>query len=248
MYNLLIALAVGVAVALLITVLGFALWAGLVPGLIAFMAAYFLLARRIAGKVGVLTSAAQKELSVQSSNKREQQARIDKAIKTLEEGLKYDKWQFLIASEIHAQIGMIKYMVKDLDGAEPHLRKASARNYMAKAMQGALFFQKKDYPKMKQSFDAAIRSGKKEGLVWAVYAWCLLQLKQKADAQKVLARAVETNPTDEKLKNALTAVQNDKRLKMRAWEPMWWQFGLETPPMPVMGGGGGGRRVQFGRR
>jgi len=249
MYNLLIALAVGLVVGVLVTLLGFSWWAGLIPGLIAFLGAYILLARRIATRVGALTTAAQKELSVQASNKREQQTRIDRAIKILEEGLQYQKWQFLIASEIHAQIGMIKYMVRDLDGAATHLEKASARNYMAKAMQGALYFQKKDTAKMKSSFEAAVSSGKKEGIVWAVYAWCLLQLKDKDEAQKVLARGVETNPSDEKLKNALTSLQNDKRLKMKAWEPMWWQFGLEAPPMPVMGGGGGrGGRVQFVRR
>jgi hypothetical protein len=75
----------------------------------------------------------------------------------------------------------------------------------------------------------------------------MLQLKDKDSAQQVLARGVEASPTDEKLKSALTSLQNDKRLKMRAWEPMWWQFGLELPPMPVMGGGGG-RRVQYVRR
>ena len=49
----------------------------------------------------------------------------------------------------------------------------------------------------------------------------------------------------EKLKASLTQLQNDKRLKMKPYEPTWWQFGLEAPPMPTMGGGGGGRRVQF---
>lgn len=245
MYNLLIAFAAGLAVAILVRLLGFPIWAGIVPGALVFIGAYIVLARRIAARIGALSKSAQKELSTAASNAREQKVKVEKAIRTLEGGLRYDKWQFLVAAEIHAQIGMIKYMVKDLEGAEAHLNKANARNYMAKAMQGALLFQKKEFPRMRQSFEAAVRSGKKEGLVWAVYAWCLLQLKEKDDAQKVLARAVKTNPTDEKLKNALTSVQNDKRLKMKAWEPMWWQFGLEQPPMPVMGGG---RRVQFMRR
>ncbi len=248
MYNLLIAIAAGVVVALLVTLFGFSIWAGLIPGVIAFMGTYLLLARRVASRITALSTVAQKELSTAPANKREQQVKVDKAIKTLEEGLKYEKWQFLVASEIHAQIGMIKYMIKDLDGAEQHLAKANPRNFMAKAMQGALFFQKKDFTRMKQAFDAAVKTGKKESIVWAVYAWCLLQLKEKDAAQAVIARGVEANPSDEKLKGALVSLQNDKRLKMRPWEPMWWQFGLEAPPMPVMGGGGGGRRVQYVRR
>lgn len=249
MYNLLIALGAGVVVAVLVRLLGFPLWAGIVPGVIVFAGVYLLLARRIATRIGALVQTAQRELSTPATNQRDQKVKVERAITTLEQGLVYGKWQFLIASEVHAQIGMIKYMVKDLDGAAPHLEKANARNYLAKAMQGALFFQKKDYAKMKSSFEAAVRSGKKESLVWAAYAWCLLQLKEKDQAQRVLARGVQINPTDEKLKNALGQLQNDKRLKMKPWEPMWWQFGLEQPPMPVMGGGpGGGRRVQFVRR
>jgi tetratricopeptide (TPR) repeat protein len=245
MYNLLIALAAGLAVAIAVTLFGFPIWAGIVPGTIVFVAAYIFLARRIATRIGALSQSAQKELASPASNQREQKVKVEKAIRTLEEGLAFDKWQFMVASEIHAQIGMIKYMMRDLEGAEAHLAKANPRNYMAKAIQGALFFQKKEFARMRQSFEAAVRSGKKEGLVWAAYAWCLLQLKEKDDAQKILARAVQTNPTDDKLKNALTSVQNDKRLKMKAWEPQWWQFGLEQPPQPVMGGG---RRVQFVRR
>lgn len=248
MYNLLIAIGSGVIVAVAVRLAGFPIWAGVVPGIIVMFGVYLWLARRVGMRIQALSQIAQKELSTPASNQREQKTKIDKAVKTLEEGLQYEKWQFLVASELHAQIGMIKYMSKDLDGAEQHLSKSSGRNYMAKAMQGALYFQKKDFTKMRQHFEEAVKSGRKEGVIWAAYAWCLLQLKEKDEAQKVMARAVQTNPSDEKLKNGLVALQNDKRLKMKAWEPMWWQFGLEQPPLPVMGGGGGGRRVQFVRR
>jgi hypothetical protein len=59
-----------------------------------------------------------------------------------------------------------------------------------------------------------------------------------------MARSVEQNPSDERLKTALSALQNDKKLKMKPFEPMWWQFGLEQPPMEYSGQ----RRVQFQRR
>jgi hypothetical protein len=79
-----------------------------------------------------------------------------------------------------------------------------------------------------------------------VYAWCLLQNKDKDGALRVLARAVDENPKDAKLQGSLSQLQNDKRLKMKPYEPMWRQFGLETPPMmPPMGGG---RRMQFSTR
>src|SRR5512140_3684819 len=245
MYNLLISVAAFAIVAVLVRLFGFSTWAGIIPGALAFVASYLLLARRVGGKVQKLVEEAQKELSVQPANERERKQRIDKAIKILESGLVYDRQQFLIVSEIHAQIGMITYLVKDLDGAQEHFRKANPRNYMAKALQAALFYQRKDYAKMESTFEEAVRAGKKEALVWAAYAWCMVQLKEKDKALKIMARAVEINPSDEKLKAGLTALQNDKKLKMKPYEPMWWQFGLENPPLPTMGGG---RRVQFERR
>ena len=245
MINLLISVALGVVFALAVRLAHFSLLAGIVPGMIAFAGSYVLLARRVAVKVQALMNLVQNELATLPPNKkREQQARVDKAVKLLESGLVYDRWQFLIGPEIHANIGMIKYMFKDLDGAAIHLNQSSARNYMALAMKGALLFQRKDYPGMKAAFEAAVKPGKKEALVWAVYAWCLLQLKEKDSALEVMARAAQSNPSDEKLKASLSQLQNDKRMKMKPYEPAWWQFGLEAPPMDMSGG----RQVRFQRR
>ena len=80
--------------------------------------------------------------------------------------------------------------------------------------------------------------------MWATYAWCLLQLKQADKALSVMARAVAANPSDEKLKSGMQALQNDKNFKMKPYEPLWWQFGLENPPLPQPGG----RQVRFQRR
>jgi predicted Zn-dependent protease len=243
MYNLLISLAVGIAVALLVKLAGFSLWAGLIPGILALVATFVLLAKRVADRIQKLMAVVQQDLQTQPTSQKDAQAKVDRAVKTLEQGLVYEKWQFLVGPEIHAQMGMLKYMVKDLDGAKAHFDKSSSRNYMAKAMQGALLYQRKDFPAMKAAFEAAVKTGKKESIVWAVYAWCLLQNKEKDEALRVLARGVEANPRDEKLKTSLGQLQNDKRLKMKPYEPMWWQFGLEAPPvMPPMGGG---RRMQF---
>jgi len=245
MYNLLISLGVGILVTLGIRAAGFSVWAGIIPGVLAFFITFILLARWVAKRIQGLTDSVQKEFAGQPASQKEALARVDRAVKTLEQGLVYDKWQLMVGPEIHAQIGMLKYMAKDLDGAKPHLRKASPRNYMAKAMEGALHYQRKDFTAMTGAFEAAVKTGKKESVVWAAYAWCLLQMKEKDKAQQVLARAVQINPSDEKLKGSLTQLQNDKRLKMKPYEPTWWQFGLEQPPNPTMGGGGGGRRVQF---
>jgi tetratricopeptide (TPR) repeat protein len=246
MYNLLISLAVGVAVAVAVKLAGFPVWAGLIPGTLAFFVAFILLARRVANRLQVLMGSVQKELQVPATSQKDALQRLERAVKSLEAGLVYDKWQFMVGPEIHSQIAMLKYMGKDLEGAQRHFAKGNPRNYMARALEGALYYQRKEPATMEAAFEAAVKNGKKEPLVWAAYAWCLVQNKEKDKALRVLGRAVEANPSDEKLKTSLTSLQNDKKLKMKAYEPQWWQFGLEQPPPQMLGGGGGGgRRVQF---
>lgn len=232
MINLLLSLGAGAVVAVVIKLAGFSVMAGVIPGTLVMAGLYVVLGRRTFMQLQVVMQQVQAELSSMSPNKKEQQVKADKAIKLLEGALALGRWQFLIEGEIHGQIGMIKYLFKDYEGAMASFLKTGPRNYFARAMQAAVLFQRKDFGGMEKSFEDAVKHGKKEGLMWAAYAWCLLQNKQSDKALKVLARGVEANPSDEKLKTALTAVQNDKRLKMKAWEPMWWQLGLEQPAMP----------------
>ena len=245
MINLLLSLAAGIVVVILVKLFGFSLLAGIIPGTVVFLAILVVLGRRSFTQLQAVVQVVQAELSSMTPNKKEQAAKADKAIKMLEAALPLGKWQFLVEGEIHGQIGMIKHLFKDYDGALAAFQKSSGRNYFAKAMQAAIYFQKKDFAAMTESFEAAVKHGNKESLMWAAYAWCLIQNKQDDQALKVLSRGVEANPSDEKLKKALSALQNDKRLKMSPWEPMWWQLGLETPPMQQPQFAGAGRRRGF---
>jgi tetratricopeptide (TPR) repeat protein len=240
MFNVLISVAVAVAVFVIIIALGFGPVAATIPAIIALFVANLLLARRIGQKVQELANAAQKEIAAQ---------RIDKGIKLLEEGFKYGRWQFLVGAELHSNIGILLYVKKEFDEARPHLEKAGPRGpagARAKAMLGCLAFMKKDEAAMRSAFELAVKAGKKESILWAIYAWCLDRLDKRNDALKVLARAVEANPSDEKLKANMVALQNEKKLKMKAYSPEWYQFHLEKPPTDF--GGPGGRRVIYQRR
>lgn len=235
MLNLLFALLAGVAVAVGVKLANFPLYAGIIPGSLVFLGAYIVLARRIFNKVQALSREAYEQLSTPATSPRDQKQRADKAIKLLESALPYSRWQFLVASQIQGAIGQIKYILKDHEGAMLAFQRASSRDYMALLMRGALHYQRKQYPEMEKAFEGAVKAGKKEGLTWATYAWCELQLKEKEKALKIMARSVEANPSDEKLKAGLTSLQNDKKLKMKAWEPLWWNLGLEASPMQLQG-------------
>jgi tetratricopeptide (TPR) repeat protein len=246
MINLVVSLALGIAVAVAVRLFGFPWYAGVIPGTIVFIGVFVVLGRRIFLQLQKTMGAVQAELQSLPPNQKEQKLRVDKVVKMLEGALPLGRWQFLVESEIQGQIGMIKFMFKDIPGAEAAFKKAGSRNYLARAMQASLYYQRKEYGPMRQAFEEGVKAGKKEGLIWAAYAWCLLQIKERDQALRVMARAVEANPSDEKLKAGLTALQNDKRLKMKPWEPMWFQLGLETPvqqqPMFAMRGARGRMR------
>ena len=250
MYNVLISF--GIALALLAAVLaaGFSPWAAPIPAVIGLMIANFLLARRVGKKVQALAERAQKEIAAAQGtmDPKQQKARFDKAIETLKEGFQFDKWQFLIAAELHSNIGVLEYVRKEFEAAKPHLEKAGARGQAgarAKAMLGCLHYNAKDETKMRAAFEEAVKASKKEPIIWATYAWCLDKLDQRDDALKVLSRGVEANPSDEKLKASMVALQNEKKFKMKPYGMEWYQFHLEKPPMDMAQGG---RRVMFQRR
>jgi len=235
MINLLLSLVVAFLAALGIRLANFSWAAAIVPSSLLFVGCYILLARRTAKRFQAIVAQVQTELqTMQAANPREQKARVDKTLQKLETARPLARWQFMLEKEIEGFLGMIRYSLREESLAKTHLQKAGVRNFYASAIQAAMAYKSKDIESMRKYFELAVKYGRKESLMWAAYAWCFLQLKEKQKALAVLSRAVKLNPSDEKLKAALQAVQNDKRLKMKAWEPAWWQLGLETPPTPQM--------------
>ena len=243
MYNLLISLAVGLAVTLAVRFGTNVGWVGSVlPGLLALVVAYFLLARRTWKQLEALMGAVQKELMAQ---------RFDKALATLEGGFRLAPWQFLVASQIHSQIGVLRYVRQDFPGAQPHLEKSFSRHGVARAMLALSHYRKKDLASMRKIFESATKDNKKEGVLWAAWAWVEEKEGRHDEAISILARGLKANPSDEKLKSAAQALQNDKRLKLgKLYGEQWFQFHLEQipPQMVAPPGGRGGRRVIYQRR
>lgn len=238
MLNLLIALAAG---AVTTVALGFAFGGGdfvfgygIVPGLIAFVAAYIFLARRTMKQVQGIIEKAQAQL---------QQQQIDPAIQTFKEAYPYARWQFLLRSQIDGQIGSILYMAQRFDEAEPYLKNAFKKSWVAQGMLGALYYKRKDFDRMTAAFEEGVKANKKESLLWNLYAYCLWKAKRRDEAIAVLNRAKETLGDDEKTERNLKALQNDRKMKMRGWNMMWYQFHLDRPPAQQMQ-----RQMQHRRR
>ncbi len=235
MWNLLISLALGAAAALGIRFgTDFGWVAAVFPGLLVAVVVYIVLARRVMKKLEALFESTQPDI---------QARRLDKAVQTLKGGFALAPWQFLIGAQLHSNIGILLYVKQDIDAALPHLRKSFSKMWIARAMLAAALYKKKDLAGARAAFEAAVRANKKEGVLWAAYAWVLEKEGQHAEALAVLGRGVAANEKDEKLKSVQVALQNGKKLKLgKVYEEQWFQLYLEPPPQQLIGPGFRGNR------
>ncbi len=239
MYNLLISLAIGVAVSAALalgTELG--LVAAIFPGLLAIAIAYFVLARRSWKQLEAIFGTMQRDVQAQ---------KLDKAIQTLQGGFVLAPWQFLVAAQLHSNIGILLFLRKDDEAALPHLEQSFSRNWIARGMLAILRYRRRDLEGARKVFEEAVKANKKEGVLWSAYAWILEKEGRHEEAIGVLGRAVAANGSDEKLKTSLQALQNGKRLKLgKLYQEQWFQFRLEQPPPEFSGAGfRGGRRAIY---
>jgi tetratricopeptide (TPR) repeat protein len=219
MYNLLISL--GVLAALFVALLlaaDLSWWIALLAALPAMAAAYFLLARHVLKKVNAIMETAGKDLQGQ---------RIEKAIRTLQEALRYGKWQFSVTGQVHSQIGMIYYMKRDFSNAFPHLEKSFVKNWIAMGMLAVSYMKRNKKDKMTATFEKTVQWSPKESLLWNLYAYCLNESGDRGNAIKALERGIKKLPGDERIASNLESLREGKKMKMKAFGDMWLQFHLE---------------------
>jgi hypothetical protein len=238
MLNLLFSLAVGgVVFAVLFFTHLLTLGEALVPAVIGVAVAMFVLGRRVFKAMERLFEEAAKDL---------QNQRFDAAIKTLKTGYSLTRRQFGVQSQLDSQIGMITFLRKDTNAAIPFLdRSKRLGHWFGVGMLGVAYYKKKDYTRMRESFELMVKRAKKQGLAWNLYAYCLSQMGETAAAQAVLVRGESATAGDKRVKENLLALQNGKKFdkKMRSYAEQWYQFGLDTPPVTMMDG-----RSQFSAR
>ena len=220
MYNLIIAIASGLAVGVIVAFTPLGLVAAWLPAIFIIVIVYFLLARRTGKKVEKVVELAMGEI---------QQQRVDQGIRTLESAMAYDKWQFLVGAQIHAQIGSILFMQRKFKEAEEHLEKAFSRQWNAKGMLAVIHFRRHNIDKAIEVMEKTVKAGKKEALAWGLYAYMLDKAGRREAAIVVLQRGTEKVPDSEPLKSNLIRLKNRERIKMKPFGDDWYQFQFETP-------------------
>jgi predicted Zn-dependent protease len=147
----------------------------------------------------------------------------------MKEGYALGRWQFLVRGSIDGQIGVVQYLRKKTAEAEPLLRSASYQHYIAKAMLGILLWKRGEKKQAKTTFQLALKSGKKESLLYAVYAYILNEMKEKDQAVAILNQGLKVCKDDERLLVNRNNLQNNKPMKMKVYGEQWYQFMLERP-------------------
>jgi tetratricopeptide (TPR) repeat protein len=219
MLNLAISLLVSSIVAVaLITLAGLDYWIAILVSLAVFTAVYVLLIRYVMKKVSSLMETAQRDI---------QAGRTEKAIKTLQSGYKYSRWQFYIKGQINSQIGMILYLKRDFAGAFEYLQKGFVRHWMAMGMLAISYMKRNKPGKMIETFDKAVTVNKKEPLLWNLYAYCLEKVGEKEKAISVLEKGLK-KISDERLQANLDALKEGRKMKMKAYGDLWYHFHLES--------------------
>jgi tetratricopeptide (TPR) repeat protein len=189
--------------------------------LVIFAAVFFLFSRITMKKVMASIETAAKDLQAQPP-------RSEKAIRELKDALQYGKWQLYVEGQIHSQIGMIYYMKRDFANAFPHLEKSFFKNWAATAMLAVSYMKRQKKEKMISTFEKAVQWNSKESLLWSLYAYCMNESGEPTKAKEILAKGLKKLPGDAKLKDNLESLEKGKKMNMRAYGDMWFQFHLES--------------------
>ncbi len=198
--------------------LAFAILMGVIAGLVVFL----ILTRKVMKELEEINQKAQKAI---------QQQKIDRAIKIYESALELRKKSPFVTGQVYSLIGMLYYVTKDFDKAVPALMKSSNMNWMAKGMLAAHYLNTKNIPEMDKALKKIVIAGKKDGMSYALAAFCYEKLNRKDEAIKVLEDGNKyLKEQDERLKANLLELKNGRKMKMKLFGDMWYQFLLETPP------------------
>jgi hypothetical protein len=214
-------------------------WVGAVlPAIATMIIAFVLISRNLSKKLeGTIKS-------VQADLMKGQIDRAMNALKDIKE--RYGKWQFFLSATIDGQIGSILYMKGQFQQAKPYLESAFVRHWVAKAMLAAIYYRERKMTKMDEVFDNVTRHVKKAGLLWSLWAYCVWRNGETDRAISILTKGKSyLGDADPHLAQNLLALQNEKKMKMKAYGEQWYQFQLELSPQQTQMKQG---RVRFQNR
>lgn len=215
MYNLLLALLAGL-VAFAVVTLVLSPIAGVVPGIGVALLAMFLLARRTGQLV-------QKELT--SVGNMLQQQRIDEAqTKLVRVKEQYGPWQFLLAGQIDAQLGLIEYLQLKFEEARPLLDAGKWRNAPVLARLGLIDWRKGKKEEGYKLLAEASQATPEDAMIYVVRAILKVRDGQRPDALTIIGEGLKALPNHQTLKELQNKLANDQKIDTKAYGESWYQY------------------------
>jgi len=221
MYTILVSLLVGALAGVGIRLSGVHSIAGAIfPGVLVALAAAIFLFRRISTRITPIMEEAQKHM---------QGRRMDMALQTMRDGLRWTKWHPLLEPQLRTQIGMLLYLQEKFDEALPELKRGTSQQWESRAYLACLYFKRREPEPMVKAFEDAAKAGEKDELYWSTYAYCLNAQGKKDEAEKVLRRGLEKLPGNQRLQEFIEAVRKNDKLKMgQRFGDRWAMFKLDS--------------------
>lgn len=215
MINLLLSVGLGLA-----TFGGVTLWlgpvAGVIPALFVFFGALFLLGLRVQRAVEKRVAALTPML--EARNIKGAQAHIRQIQSD------YGRWQFLLRGQLEAQLGMIDYVQMKWDEALPRLQRGQWRNWSAQLSIAAIHFRQGRKVEAWEAFAKAAKSGKKEVIVYGVWAILRLRDGERGEAMAVVTQGLEALPDNGNLRTLKKRIANKKKADPGMFGEIWYQF------------------------
>ncbi|MEZ4239325.1 MAG: hypothetical protein R3F59_24855 [Myxococcota bacterium] len=200
--------------------------AAVVPAIGVVVLAMFLLARR---------TNAQVTAELQGIAPLLQARRIDEAqTKLVRVKEQYGRWQFLLAGQVDAQLGVIDYLQTRFDEAAPKLEKGKFRNPVALTCLGCIDWRKGRKDAAVKRFESAAAASSQDPTVYVVWATLLARDGQHAEALKALTDGLKALPDNKVLTDLKSRVANKKKIDVDRLGEAWYQYFPEEYAQKMM--------------
>lgn len=216
----------------------FGIIGAVIPSIFIFVITYWLIYKKVSDIL---------ERNMQLIQKLLQKGDYDKAITSLKKiQSKYSKWQFFTKKILNSQIGSIFYVQKKFKQSKPFLVNGFEKSWISMGMLGSLYYINKDIESMENTFKKATKYSPKQGLLWSMWAYCQWKSGNSELAISILSSGKKKiGDIDPILNNNLLNLQNDKKMKMKAYGEQWYQMHLEIHPYSKGAQGGTKRQIKY---
>ena len=143
---------------------------------------------------------------------------------------KYSLWSLNINKIINGQIGSIYYMQKQYTKSETYLDNSYDKMWISITMLAVIYYIKKDYKKMDNTFLRATNNNSEQEIVWSIWAYCNSQIGEISKSIDIINKGILKIGSDNKMLQVnMLLLKNEKKMKMKPYGEQWYQFHLEEP-------------------